>query len=275
MNVSRALGPLAAGLCLSIGITCTAASQTQTSDQYQPQVGQEGKDVVWVPTPDAMVDKMLDMANVTPNDFLIDLGSGDGRTVIGAARRGARALGVEFNPDMVNLSRRNAERAKVTDKAKFSQGDLYEADLSQATVITMFLLPQINLKLRPKILDLRPGTRIVSNTFTMGDWKADETESVEGDCTSYCTALLWIVPAKAGGTWKLPNGQLTLKQDFQVLTGAITLDGKQTSITDGYLRGAGISFKVGDAEYSGTVGGTAIEGSVKSGGSSRAWRATR
>jgi hypothetical protein len=275
MNATRALRPLVIGLCLLVGATCTAASQSQTTDQYQPQVGQEGKDVVWVPTPDAMVDKMLDMAKVTPNDFLIDLGSGDGRTVIGAALRGARSLGVEFNPDMVNLSRRNAERAKVADKAKFVRGDLYEADLSQATVITLFLLPQINLKLRPKILDLRPGTRIVSNTFTMGDWKADETQSVEGDCTSYCTALLWIVPAKAAGTWKLPNGQLTLKQDFQVLTGAVTLDGKQTSITDGYLRGASISFKVGEAEYTGTVGGTAIEGNVTSGSSRRAWRATR
>jgi hypothetical protein len=219
-----------------------------------------------------MVDKMLEIAEVKPTDFLIDLGSGDGRTVIGAALLGARSLGIEFNPDMVRLSQRNAERAKVSDKARFSQGDLYEADLSQATVITLFLLPQINLKLRPKLLDLRPGTRIVSNTFTMGDWKADETETVEGDCTSYCTALFWIVPAKAGGTWKLSNGELTLKQDFQYLTGSITLDGKATPVADGRLRGSAISFKVGGTEYTGTVGGAAIEGRTSSGGT---WRATK
>jgi hypothetical protein len=284
MNGLRNIRLLMIAVCVSVSVTCTAQTQTQTTepakpktappatDQYQPQVGQEGKDVVWVPTPDAMVDKMLELANVTPNDVLIDLGSGDGRTVIGAARLGARALGVEFNPEMVKLSQRNAQRAKVSDKATFRQGDLYEADLSQATVITLFLLPQINLKLRPKLLDLRPGTRIVSNTFTMGDWKADETEQVENDCTSYCTALLWIVPAKVEGTWKLANGQLTLKQSFQYVTGSITLDGKPTSITDGHLRGSTISFKVGDAEYTGTVAAAAMEGKVSTGGT---WRATR
>ncbi|HEY7449071.1 MAG TPA: class I SAM-dependent methyltransferase [Vicinamibacterales bacterium] len=186
------------------------ATQAPTAP-FEPKVGQEGKDVVWVPTPQSLVDKMLDMANVTSQDFVMDLGSGDGRTVITAAKRGARAMGIEYNPNMVELSKRNATKEGVGDKATFVKADLFETDLSKATVITMFLLPDINLKLRPKILNLKPGTRIVSNTFTMEDWMADETERVD-NCTSWCTALFWIVPAKVAGTWKLPQGDLTLKQ---------------------------------------------------------------
>src|SRR5918992_5999257 len=140
-----------------------ALAQTTT---YEPSVGQEGKDVVWVPTPQVLVDKMLDMAKVTPSDYVIDLGSGDGRTVITAAKRGARAHGIEYNRDMVELSKRNAEKEGVSGKATFAQADLFKSDFSQASVITMFLLPDINLKLRPKILDLKPGTRVVSNSFT-------------------------------------------------------------------------------------------------------------
>src|SRR6188508_1564033 len=181
-------------------------AHAQPASEFQPQVGQDGKDVIWVPTPQALVDKMLDMAKVTPKDYVIDLGSGDGRTVITAAKRGAKALGIEYNPDMVELSKRNAAKAGVTDKASFMKADLFEADLSPATVITMFLLPDINLKLRPKILNLKPGTRIVSNSFTMGDWNADDTAVVKEGCVSYCTAYLWIVPAKVEGTWQLGDG---------------------------------------------------------------------
>ena len=156
--------------------TAAAFAQAQkTPPIYEPTSGQEGKDVVWVPTPQVVVDKMLDMARVTPNDFVMDLGSGDGRTVITAARRGARAMGIEYNPDMVELSKRNAAKEGVTARATFVKADLFETDVSQASVITMFLLPDINLKLRPKLLELKPGTRIVSNSFTMGDWEADET----------------------------------------------------------------------------------------------------
>ena len=158
---------------------CIAAlppgAQAQSAKGYEPQVGQEGKDVIWVPTPQALVDKMLDMAKVTPKDYVIDLGSGDGRTVITAAKRGSKALGIEYNPDMVELSKRTAAKEGVSDKASFVKADLFESDFSQAQVITMFLLSSINLKLRPKILDLKPGTRIVSNTFDMGDWKPDQT----------------------------------------------------------------------------------------------------
>ena len=247
----------------------TASAQTQApAKPFEPQVGQAGKDDVWVPTPQALVDRMLDLAKLTPQDFLMDLGSGDGRTVITAAKRGARALGIEYNPDMVELSRRNATEAKVTDRATFEKADLFETDLSKAQVITMFLLPSINLKLRPKLLDLKPGTRIVSNSFTMEDWAADETANVTEDCTSWCTALLWIVPAKVNGSWQMPQGELHLTQQFQMVTGSLA----GTPIADGRLRGDQITFTVGGAKYTGTVSGNSIKGS---GGSGGAFTATR
>src|SRR5258707_14510021 len=158
------------------------------------------------------------MGKVTASDYVIDLGSGDGRTVITAAKRGVRARGIEYKPDMVELSKRNAAQEGVSDKATFAKADLYESDFSQASVITMFLLPGINLKLRPKILDLKPGTRIVSNSFTMGDWNPDETFTITEDCTTWCTALLWIVPAKVAGHWRLADGELTVTQTFQQVT---------------------------------------------------------
>jgi hypothetical protein len=228
---------------------------------YEPTVGQEGKDVVWVPTPQVVVDKMLDMAKVTPSDFLMDLGSGDGRTVITAAKRGTRAMGVEYNPEMVELSKRNAEKAGVTERATFVKADLFETDFSKATVITMFLLPDINIKLRPKILALKPGTRIVSNTFTMGDWKADDTAELGagGGCeNSWCTALLWIVPARVAGSYKTPQGEVTLKQNFQVLSGTMRADGKTFAI-QGKVNGEEILFKAGGKEYRGKLNGKQLE----------------
>ncbi|HWH77673.1 MAG TPA: class I SAM-dependent methyltransferase, partial [Candidatus Binatus sp.] len=203
-------------LLLIFLMACAGLPAAQSAQEFEPRVGQEGKDVIWVPTPQALVDKMLDMGKVTAKDFVIDLGSGDGRTVITAAKRGAKAMGIEYNPDMVELSKRNAAKEGVSDKATFAKADLFEADLSQATVITMFLLPDINLKLRPKILNLKPGIRIVSNSFTMGDWSSDETVSVKDGCVSYCTAHLWIVPAKVEGNWQLADGELTLKQTYQM-----------------------------------------------------------
>src|SRR6267143_6410063 len=196
---------------LILSAIAVSAFAQAPSAEFTPEVGQQGKDVVWVPSPQELVDKMLDMAKVTPNDYVIDLGSGDGRTVITAAKRGSKALGIEYNPDMVERSQRNAAKEGVSDKASFMKADLFESDFSQAQVISMFLLSSINMKLRPKILNLKPGTRIVSNTFDMEDWKDDETAQVEG-CTNWCTAHLWIVPAKVGGTWKLPQGELALKQ---------------------------------------------------------------
>jgi len=258
-------------LCLPI-MTAGGVAQAQPAKQYTPEVGQEGKDVVWVPTPQALVDKMLDMAKVTPQDYVIDLGSGDGRTVITAAKRGAKAHGIEYNPDMVELSKRNAAKEGVSDKATFAKADLFESDFSQAQVITMFLLTSINAKLRPKILDLKPGTRIVSNTFDMGEWKPDETAKISG-CESWCTAHLWIVPAKVNGTWKLPQGELTLKQTFQMISGTLK-NGNVITPISGNLNGDQISFSGGGAQYTGRVNGNAIDGTVK-GGSNGKWTATR
>jgi SAM-dependent methyltransferase len=213
-----------------------------------------------VPTPQVVVDKMLDMAKVTPGDFVMDLGSGDGRTVITAAKRGARALGIEYNPDMVELSRRNAEKEGVTGKATFVKADLFETDFSEASVITMFLLPAINLNLRPKILALKPGTRIVSNSFTMDDWNADETAALgpETGCTSFCTAYFWIVPARVGGTYKTPQGELTLKQQFQMLSGALSTGGK-TFALEGKVRGEDITFTTRGREYRARMNGGNLE----------------
>ena len=255
-------------LALSIALTGSLA-RSQSAKEFQPEVGQAGKDVVWVPTPQALVDKMLDMAKVTPKDYVIDLGSGDGRTVITAAKRGSKALGIEYNPDMVEVSKRNAAKEGVTDKASFMKADLFESDFSQAQVITMFLLPSINIKLRPKILNLKPGTRIVSNTFDMEDWKPDESATVEG-CTNWCTAHLWIVPAKVDGTWKTPQGDLVIKQSFQNITGTLK-NGTAATPIDGKLNGAQITFSAGNTQYAGRVNGNTMDGTA---GSAK-WSATR
>jgi precorrin-6B methylase 2 len=237
------------------------AQQAQTAPKsYEPSVGQEGKDVVWVPTSDALVNKMLDMAKVTSKDFVMDLGSGDGRTVIAAAKRGAKAMGIEYNPDMVTLSKKNAEKAGVTKSATFMKADLFETDFSRATVITMFLLPEINLKLRPKILQLKPGTRVVSNTFTMGEWKEDETHTLgeNSGCSSWCTALLWIVPARAAGRYTIADGELVLKQDFQMLSGTLRTAGGPVAV-EGRVRGEDVSFKANGKQYRGRMNGGKLE----------------
>ena len=229
---------------------------------YEPRSGQEGKDVVWVPTPQVVVDKMLEIARVGPKDFVIDLGSGDGRTVITAARLGARAMGIEYNPDMVEFAQRNAEKAGVAQNATFVKADLFETSFDKASVITMFLLPDINLKLRPKILELKPGTRIVSNTFTMDDWEADATANLfsTGGCNvSWCSALLWIVPAKVAGDYKLPQGDLSLQQKFQMLSGTLSAAGKTFTVEEGRVRGEEISFKAGGREYRGRMNGKSLE----------------
>ena len=250
-----------------------ACAYAQTQAEYKPEVGQAGKDVVWVPSPQALVDKMLDMAKVTPADYVMDLGSGDGRTVITAAKRGARALGIEYNPDMVALARRNAEKAGVGAKAQFVQADIFQSDISQATVITLFLLPDLNLRLRPTILSLKPGTRIVSNSFKMGDWEPEETFALK--CDSFCTAYLWIVPAKVEGAWRVGQGELALKQEFQNLTGTLRTGAATLAISGGKLRGDEISFTAGGAEYHGRVNGNAIEGTVKTGAGAKPWSASR
>ncbi|HET7219393.1 MAG TPA: class I SAM-dependent methyltransferase [Vicinamibacterales bacterium] len=266
---------LRAGLTLALSLAAMApafAQATATQQKpFEPKVGQAGKDVVWVPTSQELVNKMLDMAKVTAKDYVIDLGSGDGRTVITAAKRGATAVGIEYNPDMVELSKKNAEKEGVTGKATFMKADLFETDFSKATVITMFLLPEINVRLRPKILDLKPGTRVVSNSFTMEDWEADQTETITGECTSWCTALLWIVPAKVEGTWQTPQGDLKLTQQYQKVSGTLgaakvegKLNGDQITLT---TVGAGAK-----QTYTGKVAGNQIQGTANGGG---AWTATK
>jgi hypothetical protein len=240
----------------------------------QPYVGQPGKDLVWVRTPAAVVTAMLDLASVTPEDCVVDLGSGDGVIVIGAAQRGSRAHGIEYDPDLVALSRQNAIRAGVSERASFESADLFESDFSRATVVTMFLLPSLNLRLRPKLLEFPPGTRIVSNSYDMGDWQPDKTKMV-GECATaelksdvflwrWCTALLWVVPANVAGNWRLPQGRLTLQQRFQMVSGSLTSGDEVVSISSGRLLGDRLSLLIGGVDYDGRVAGDTFAGTRRS-----------
>jgi len=261
---------------LGFSIIAAGVSGQTASAESQPEVGQSVKDVGWMPTEQAVVDLMLDMAKVTAQDYVVDLGSGDGRTVITAAKRGARGLGVEYNPELVALSRRNAAKEGVSDRVEFIQADLFSIDFSNATVVTLFLRTDYNLKLRPRILDMKPGTRVVSNSFTMEEWKPEQTASVEEErCPNLCcTAYFWIVPAKVGGTWKLAQGKLMLQQSFQMISGTLSSGATRLPVT-GRLRGDEISFTAAGAQYSGRVNGNGMEGRVISGESSLKWSATR
>ncbi|WP_396626917.1 SAM-dependent methyltransferase [Luteitalea sp.] len=249
-------------LCLFTPGLASGQAVQDPPKPFEPVSGQAGKDVVWVPTPQSTVDAMLDLAKLTPSDHLIDLGAGNGITVITAAKRGATAVGVEFNPDMVALARGKAQEAGVSGRATFVQGDLFEADLSKATVITLFLLPEINMKLRPSLLDLKPGTRVVANSFDMEDWEPDVRVTVP-ECTSWCTAMAWIVPAKVTGAWQLGKEMLTLTQRFQFVGGTLGAAG----ITDGRLSGAALTFTAGGRTYTGRVEGDRLVGD--------GWSATR
>ncbi len=270
-----------------IAVAAFALPAAAQDKEYTPHVGQEGKDVIWVPTPQALVDKMLDMAKLTAKDIHYDLGSGDGRTVITAAKRGATAVGVEFNPDMAKLSERNAAKEGVSARAKFINGDIFQTDFSNATVVTLYLLPSLNLKLRPTILKMKPGTRVVSHAFSMDDWQPDQTETVEGR-----TAYLWIVPAQVEGTWRwaLTPGQketeLVLRQQFQNVEGLVKLDnGKMGQLRNVKLAGDQLSFSILEItgysgntrrEYTGRISGNTIQGVFKIGdGSEVKWSATR
>jgi len=275
------LGSIVLALALALAGT-PAAAQQQIDKEFVPQVGQAGKDVIWVPTPPELVEKMLQMASITPNDFVIDLGSGDGRIAVAAAKKfGARSMGVEYNPDMVALSNREAQRQGVADKVKFVKADIFETDFSQATIITMYLLPDLNLKLRPKILGQKPGTRVVSHHFNMGEWQSDETANIDNRL-----AHLWIVPAKVGGTWSLriegsaQERPLSLKQSFQMLTGQLNGANATSVLSEARLRGDRISFSVTEGaarrDFSGRVQGNAMEGTVRSTGSpDMRWSASR
>ncbi len=253
---------------------CIATAQSP-AEAYQPRAGQPGKDVVWIPSPDSTVEKMLDMAKVTPRDFVIDLGSGDGRLVIEAARRGARAHGVEYNPDLVELAKRAAAAAGVADKATFAHGDMFDADISQATVMPLFLLPSNLAQLAAKFLLLKPGARIVSNTYEIGGgWEPDDTVRAL-PCLSWCIAYLYVIPAQAGGTWQLAEGEwLTLEQNYQMLYGTYQIDNVAVQIANGRLRGEDIHFTVNNVAYSGRINGNSMAG-VAHGRVARDWNATR
>lgn len=257
-------------------LAATAWAQPAAKEkEYVPEVGQAGKDVVWVPSGQTLVNKMLDMAKLTPKDIFYDLGSGDGRTVIAAAKRGARAYGIEYNPDMVELSKRNAAKAGVAERASFEQADIFQSDFSRATVVTLFLLPELNVKLRPTLLEMKPGTRVLANSFDMGDWKPDQVARVGGDCESWCTAYLWIVPAKVEGTWKTLRGELVLKQQYQTVTGTLKSGERTLAISEGKVNGDRMSFRVGAMRYSARVNGDAMEGNAVDGRTNTPWRAAR
>jgi len=246
--------------------------QAPPAKPWEPSVGMAGKDVVWVPTSPQMVEKMLDVAKVTAADVVMDLGSGDGRMVIAAAKRRARAIGVEYTPEMVEHARGNARAAGVADKATFVRGDMYEADISKATVMALFLLPQNLDRLKDKFLALKPGSRIVLNTYAITGWEPDEQYHVEGDCRSWCEVLLHYVPAQVAGEWRIGGDELRLTQAFQVVTGEYSA-GASTTQVQGRLKGAAIAMKIGDVDYTGTVDGDRIRGT--SGPQRRPWRATR
>jgi SAM-dependent methyltransferase len=226
----------------------------------------DGKDVVWVPTPDTAVDRMLALARVGPRDLVVDLGSGDGKIVIAAARRfGARGLGIEYSSDLIDVSRRAARADGVADRVRFVQADLFEADFREATVVTLYLLTSLNLKLRPKLLEMKPGTRVVSHVFRMGDWEPDETERI-GPSDLY----LWFVPAKVAGRWRVSGAgdrdfDLALEQRHQRLSGRVFVDGRERPLQDTRLQGDQIRFTYGDASgvrqvLAGRVAGDRIEG---------------
>lgn len=269
----------AAGLSLTLTL---GGASAQANKPFEPKVGQDGKDVVWVPTAQDLVDRMLDMAKVTPQDIVIDLGSGDGRTVITAAKLGATAHGIEYDQKMVELSKQNAEKEKVADKATFAKADIFQSDFSQATVITMFLLEDLNLKLRPTLLKLKPGTRLVTNTFRMGDWHHDASVELKSGCSTYCNAYMWIVPAEVGGTWQLVHEgdsegpvALDVKQSFQEVSGSAKPATGAAANIIGKLNGTAVSFKIANSAYEGKLEGNTLSGTYKAGAREGAWKATR
>ena len=273
--------PLLAASALAVALGCAQAQDKQSTTTsteaqtttYKPKVGQSGKDVIWVPTAQSLVDQMLRMAAITPQDYLVDLGSGDGRTVITAAQRGTRAHGIEFNPKMVELARQTAKEAGVSNRATFTEGDIFKSDFSEATVVTLFLLSELNLRLRPTLLDMKPGTRVVSNSFNMGNWEPDDSVDGGPACKSYCRAYKWIVPAKVEGIWTLNNrASLTLNQTFQKLTGHLAMNGVQHEISNAAMQGGRIAFTANGQQYTGELDAGRMTGRD---GSGNGWTATR
>jgi hypothetical protein len=257
----------------AIGFLLLSGTAQAQSDKktYEPTVAQAGKDVIWVPTPNDLVVKMLETAKVNPSDVVYDLGAGDGKIPIQAARQfGARAVGIEFNPDMANLARQNAQRANVSDKVTIVTGDIFEEDFSNATVVTLYLLTTLNMKLKPTILDMKPGTRVVSNSFMMGTWEPDEIVNSEGGGRGY----YWVVPAKVQGEWSvtglpgITTAKLSLQQKFQKIEGTLTFGDNRTQRVTGKLNGAQLTLTYNDTKdkpqtFVGEVAGKKINASLK------------
>lgn len=267
---------LVAGLPNESGFPQAALAQSAEMP-VKPLVGQQGKDAIWVPTPGALIELMLDLARVTAQDKVIDLGSGDGRAVIAAAKRGASARGIEFDANLVAISKASAQKEGVSDKARFERADIFATDFSDASVVVLFLLPDLNIRLRPSILNMKPGTRVVSNTFEMGGWLPDRVATLREECDFFfCKALLWIVPAKVAGEWTIEadgkSGMLSLKQQFQTFTGTVSNGGVFMPVSDGRLDGDRLTFVAAGTGYTGMVGGDSMEGTTTSGA---VWKARR
>lgn len=252
-------------------LAVAAISFAGAGEVYQPKSGQLGKDVVWVGNPPAMVERMLDVAAVTARDYVVDLGSGDGRNVIAAAKRGARAHGIEYNGDLVEYAKNLAAKERVSDRASFERGDVFLADFSKATVVMLFLTPEMNIRLRPKLLALQAGARVVANTFAIGDWNPDQSFAVSDNCEKFCSGRLWIVPAQVAGVWKLSQGELTISQIYQTVSG--TLKGASgVVLIAGRLRGEQIAFSAGATQYTAKVAGNVMEGFARTAGADSKFR---
>ena len=246
-SIHRALSSF---IFVSCGVFLLQACSVLQPETYVPKRGQMGKDVMWLPTSDDLVFKMLDAAQVGPQDELVDLGAGDGKIPIAAARQfGARAWGIEYNKDLAALAQRNAQRAGVAERVRIVHGDIFKEDFSKATVVTMYLLEELNAQLRPTILAMKPGTRVLSNTFSMGDWEPDQVIRVTNG-----TGYFWTVPANVAGLWTLSgldeNGNATLKLDqtFQRLGGSLTLQGKTQNLLGARIEGSVLHFSFINAD---------------------------
>jgi len=261
-------------LCAGVSILLlTGFASSFAGELYQPKSGQLGKDVVWVGNPESMVRKMLDVAAVTPQDYVIDLGSGDGRNVVAAAKRGARAHGIEYNGELVELAKSLAAKERVSDRATFERGDVFETDFSKATVVVLFLTPEMNIRLRPKLLALKAGARIVANTFAIGDWNPDQSFTTSDNCEKFCSGRLWLVPVKVAGLWKLPEGDLVIQQNYQSFSGTLTSANGAAPIS-GRIRGDQIAFTASGTEYTGKVDGAVMEGFARKSGRDSKFRGT-
>ena len=263
-------------VALSAGVSIlllTGFALSFAGELYHPKSGQLGKDVVWVGNPESMVQKMLDVAAVTPQDYVIDLGSGDGRNVIAAAKRGARAHGIEYNGELVELAKSLAAKERVSDRATFERGDVFAADFSKASVVVLFLTPEMNIRLRPKLLALKAGARIVANTFAIGDWNPDQSFMASDNCEKFCSGRLWLVPVKVAGLWKLPEGELVIKQNYQSFSGTLTSANGAAPIS-GRIRGDQIAFTASGTQYTGKVDGAVMEGFARKSGLDSKFRGT-